>query len=212
MNDQLSSITVSGRSTGYITPDEALLSFSIITYHDQLSRARAENKSISKSILNFLTDQNVDEKYSHGQHIQIGENYKHDRNPNNEKKYQATQNINVCVTDFTGLDNIIDGLFEFELVNFRGPSFRSTKLEKAKDSAIRTALTNAKIKAENMAKVYGKSTGRPLKIEEVQEDHRTVIAYGETRNTSIDDNQSESSFADDQIEVSAQVSVQFILE
>jgi uncharacterized protein YggE len=92
------------------------------------------------------------------------------------------------------------------------PSFRSTKLEKAKDSAIRNALTIAKIKAENMAKVYGKSTGRPLKIEEIQEDHQTLRIDRETRNTSMEDSPSEPSFADGQIEISAQVSVQFIIE
>ena len=212
MNDQLSSITVSGKSTVYITPDEALLSFSIITCHDQLSKARTENTSISKNILSFLTDENVDEKCAQAKHIKIGENYINDKNPNNEKKYQATQNINVCITDFTRLDNIIDGLFAFEIANLKGPSFRSTKLEKAKDSAIRNALTTAKIKAENMAKVYGKSTGRPLKIEEIQEDHQTLRIDRETRNTSMEDSPSEPSFADGQIEISAQVSVQFIIE
>jgi hypothetical protein len=37
-------------------------------------------------------------------HIKIGENYIHDKNPNTEKRDQATQNINVCVTDFTRLE------------------------------------------------------------------------------------------------------------
>ena len=49
-----------------------------------------------------------------------------------QQRDQATQNMNVCVTDFTRLDNIVEGLLAFEVANLKGPSFRSTTLEKGR--------------------------------------------------------------------------------
>jgi len=204
-------INVNGKATVYATPDEALISFSVITTDNDILAAKEKNSSISVKTINFLKQSGVKEEHIQTQYLNIGLNYKHNRNPNQEDKFLATQTFSVCVTDLDNLENIFSGLLTREVANLGNPVFRTTQLEELENEAKIKALKKAKSNAELMASTLDSSIGSVFSISEnTPGGGQFRMAYAETMKSGSADGGSDS-FAAGQLEITATVQVTFLL-
>lgn len=204
-------ITVTGHATVYADPDEALISFSIITTDNDILLAKQKNAEISRNTISYLTKEGVNKKHIQTQYLNVGINYRHERNLK-EGKYQASQSFTVCVTDLENLEDIFIGLLGLNISNLGSPVFRSTKLESFKDEARKQSLANAKHKALLMTNELGQSIGKVQSISESNHNNNLRIAYSDSAENFGSGNSSGNSFALGQLEISAEITVSFIIE
>ncbi len=205
-------VSTMGTATVYVEPNEALISFSVITSDNDILKAKQKNAEISKKTIAFLEKEGVDKKHIQTQYLNVGLNYRYERNPHGEQKYQASQSLSVCVTDLENLEQIMTGLLGLEIANLGSPVFRSSQLETYKDEARKKALKNAKHKAQLMTKELGQSIGRVHSISEVNQNGNNFrIAYADSAEA-MTGNSGGDSFALGQLEITAQISVSFLIK
>ncbi len=210
MNTPLPLVTTTGKDTVYVQPDEALISFTVSTSANEISEAKQKNADISRSTISYLKNKGVKEEHIQTQYLTVGKNYRHDRNPL-EQKYQATQNFSVCVSDLDDLEEIMSGLLDLDIANLGSPQFRSTELEQHKDEARVKALENAKHKAELMTKTLGQTVGSVHAITEGAPAHNNFkMAYARSAE-SMDSGGGGDSFAEGQLEVTSEITVSFLI-
>lgn len=215
MNSQVSDrplINTRGSATVYAIPNEALISFSVITFSNEISDAKNKNGKISIETINYLKRRGVQEKHIQTQYLTVGKNYRHDRDPGRELKFQATQSISVCIEDLKKLEGIMSDLLTKEITNLGTPVFRTTELDKYKSEARAKAILNAKAKAEMLAGELEQTIGKAHRISEVNFEHGGRVAYA---NFAEDSGRSapapQDSFAIGQLEIKADIDVSFNL-
>ncbi|MFK7755351.1 MAG: SIMPL domain-containing protein [Flavobacteriales bacterium] len=212
MNTPLSLVTTTGKATVYAQPDEALISFTVSTSDNDISEAKRKNADISRSTISFLKNEGIKEEHIQTQYLTVGKNYRHDRNPQ-EQKFQATQNFSVCVSNLDDLEEIMTGLLELEITNLGSPQFRSTELEKHKDEARIKAIENAKHKAELMTAALGQTVGKAHSITEAgPQNNNFRMAYAADAESMRSGGGGGDSFAVGQLEVTSEITISFVLK
>lgn len=212
IDPQLPLVTVTGKSTVFVEPNEALISFSVITTDNDIIRAKEKNTEISKNTIQYLTGQGVPKKHIQTEYLNVGLNYRHERNPQGEDKFQASQTFTVCVTKLKNLENIISGLLQQNIMNLGTPRFKSSDLESFKDEARKGAVINAKHKAELLTTELGQTIGNVHSISELSHSNNLRIAYADAAESFGSGNGTGDSFALGQLEISAEITVSFIIE
>jgi uncharacterized protein YggE len=208
-------ISTRGTATVYVEPDEALLSFSILTQGDNLLDARAQNSEISSNTIAHLKNAGIDAKHIQTQYLSVGVRYKDYRNKET-LYYEASQHFQICITNLDDYEEIIMGLLEQGIENLSSPTFRSTKLRETKDEARRKAIVAAREKAEMLAQELGQEIGLAFSISEVvSENNWWATNQNAYSNTSVESNAAgaspESGFALGQLEIKASIDVSFHL-
>ena len=216
MNSQISDrplISTRGSATVYAIPNEALINFSIITLSDDISDAKEKNSKISKETVNYLKKRGIEEKHIQTQYLSVGKNYRHDRNPGKELKFQATQSFSVCVADLKKLEGIMTDLLTMEISNLGSPVFRTTEIKKYQEDARFKAIIDARERAIGLAKQLGQTISKAHRISEVNVSHGGRVAYA---NFAEDAGRSgapqQESFAIGQLEIKAEIDVSFNLD
>jgi len=211
-NSDRSIISTRGTATVYALPNEALISFSIVTTSNELADAKKQNSEISKQTIKYLKSRKIEEKHIQTQYLNIGKNYRWDRNPQVEKKYTATQSFSVCVANLDNLESIICDLLEKDISNLGSPNFRTTELEKHKDEARKKAVLNAKYKAELLAGELDQTIGKAHRISEVTYGgNNGRVAYANFAEDASIGSGSQDSFAIGQLEIKAEIDISFNL-
>jgi len=206
-------INTRGTATVYAIPNEALINFSIITHSNELADAKRKNGAISIETINYLKSRNIEEKHIQTQYLNIGRNYRWDRNPQVEKKYIATQSFSVCISNLDHLESIISDLLQMEISNLSTPNFRTTEIKKYKDQARKKAIANAKYKAELLAGELEQTVGRAHRISEVTFNNTGErFAYANFAEDASISSGGQDSFAIGQLEVKAEIDVSFNLQ
>lgn len=216
MNSQISDrplISTRGSATVYAIPNEALMSFSIVTFSNDISEAKNKNSKISIETVDYLKKKGIEEKHIQTQYLNVGKNYRHDRDPGRELKYQATQSFSVCVADLKELESIMSDLLTMDISNLGSPVFRTTKIKMYMEEARNEAILNARQKAVGLAKQLEQNVGKAHRISEVNFDRGGRVAYAnfaEDAGRSVGPPQ--DSFAIGQLEIKAEIDVSFNLD
>jgi len=214
-SSELSLISTRGTATVYVEPDEALLSFTVLTHGDGLPEARTRNSEISSKVITYLKGAGIDAKHIQTQYLSVAIRYKDYRNKET-LFYEASQSFKICITNLEDYEEIIMGLLERGIENLSSPTFRSTKLRETKDEARRKAIVAAREKAEMLANELGQKIGTAYSINEVvSENNRWAINQNAYSNATVESNSSggssDSGFALGQLEIEASIDVSFHL-
>ncbi len=203
-------ITVTGSGTVYATPDEALLSFSVINSNDDIQVARQENQKISAEVITYLKQQGIADKHIQTQYMRVGKRHRNSHADGNGK-YEASQSISICIDDLTRFEDIMAGLLATGVNNLGSPTFRSTELQKHKDEARKKAVASAKRKAQLLATELGQSIGDAIIIQEGAGGGINRQGAYANFGDSAPSGGSEAGFAPGQLEVKSSVTVSFRL-
>lgn len=171
-----STITVSADGEVTAVPDIAVLSFTSSKDASTSKEAQnALNKEVS-SVLEYLKKQNIAEKDIKSEYGGVTPKYAQNQIycitvpcPQGEVKivgYTATQSINVKVRAVDTANDVRSGLSDLGVKNIYGPTFSIDNEDNLKDSARSKAITNAKIKAETLAKELGVKLGSVVSFSE----------------------------------------------
>jgi len=185
-------ISFSGEGKVFAVPDIAAVSFSIVTEAPTSKVAQDQNSEKSKEVVDFLKNQNIDDKdikttsyniypqYSYprpllrqgseGQAVPLGiesitypEYY-----PSNPKitGYQVNQSFEVKIRDLEKISTVLDGLVTAGANQVNNLGFKVDKEGELKEQARELAIKDAKEKADTLKKQLGIRLGKIVNYNE----------------------------------------------
>ena len=208
------SIHVSGTGKVSVAPDKADLTLSVEVQAKTAEAARNQAANTMAALIKAVKNEDVADKDIQTRSVSLYPNYSPDT-ANKIIGYQLTNQVSVCIRDINKASDIIDSAVKAggNSIRLQGISFAIDKPESALADAREKAYANAKIKAEQYAKLAGVSLGSPLHISEVTDIPATPMPYGEMRTmkAAMSDSASTPVQAGEQ-EVSVTVYVMFGIE
>lgn len=207
---QVPMITVSGEGKVKVVPDQASISISIETKGTRAADVKRENDKKIDVILKFIKKSNIATEDFQTQRVSLNPNYDYEK-----KKYSyiATQNIQILLKDLAKYDELMEGLVNEGINRIDNVEFKSSKLVQLQSDARKLAVKEAKAKAEDFVSVLGQKVGKAILISDnSQSYHPQPRMYAMKSSIAMDESAPRETLAIGEIEITANVSVNFFLE
>ena len=207
---QVPMITVSGEGKVKVVPDQASISISIETKGTRAADVKRENDKKIDVILKFIKKSNIATEDFQTQRVSLNPNYDYEK-----KKYSyiATQNIQILLKDLANYAELMEGLVNEGINRIDNVEFKSSKLVQLQSDARKLAVKEAKAKAEDFVSVLGQKVGKAILISDnSQSYHPQPRMYAMKSSIAMDESAPRETLAIGEIEITANVSVNFFLE
>ena len=209
-NKQVPMINVSGEGKVKIAPDQALISISIETKGTKAAEVKQENDKKMDAILKFIKKSNIAAEDFRTQRISLNPNYDYEK-----KKYSyiATQSVEILLKDLSKYDTLMEGLVNEGINRIDNVEFKSSKMSQLQSDARKLAIKDAKAKAEDFVSVLGQKVGKAILI---SDNTQTYIPpqprmYA-MKSAVMSESATKETLAIGEIEITANVSVSFVLD
>jgi uncharacterized protein YggE len=204
-------INVSGEGKVKIAPDQASISISIETKGTKSEEVKRENDKKMDGILKFIKKSNIATEDFQTQRISLNPNYDYEK-----KKYTyiATQSVQILLKDLSKYDVLMEGLVNEGINRIDNVEFKSSKLVQLQSDARKLAMKDAKAKAEDFVSVLGQKVGKAILISDNSQIYIPQPRMYAMKSMSMDKAESapRETLAIGEIEITANVSVSFVLE
>ena len=160
------SISTSGESVVYVTPDEVQVNFGIETFDADLDKAKALNDERGGRLLKAIKGLGIDPKYIQTDNLQLEIQYRSNRPWEGIAGYFARRMYSVKLKDTKQFEKLVDTGLKNGANQFPGFEFRTTELRKYRDQARKMAVRAAKEKAADLARELDCAIGKPRTISE----------------------------------------------
>lgn len=208
---QIPQITVSGEGKIKVIPDEAIISVGVLNTGKDAKEVKTLNDETIDKVLKFLKKSGIVATDYKTNNVSLNKNYDYEK-----KKYffQANQSISIMLKDIKKYDEIMMGLNETGINSIQGVEFKSSKMEALERDARKKAMQNAKQKAEDYVSVLNQKIGKALLItDNSQTYYPQPVFKGNMMAMAADSESSQrETLAIGEIEITATVSVTFVLE
>lgn len=156
--------TVTASGTGQVSaaPDEAVMWFGVTERAKDAKSALDGASKKAEAISAELKKQGVDAEDIQTAGVNVYPQY--DRNGSTVTGFEASVNYTATVTDIKRLGEIITALANAGAQNVSGPSFGISEDAPYRRDAIKKAVDDARMQAEEMADAAGKSVGEVVSI------------------------------------------------
>ena len=207
---QIPMVTVSGEGKVKVAPDQALISISIETKGTKAEEVKRENDKKMDAILKFIKKSNIAAEDFQTQRISLNPNYDYEKKKYN---YVATQTVQILLRDLSKYDVLMEGLVNEGINRIDNVEFKSSKLTQLQSDARKLAMKEAKAKAEDFVSVLGQKVGKAILISDnSQSYHPQPRMYAMKSSMAMDESAPRETLAIGEIEITANVSVNFVLE
>jgi uncharacterized protein YggE len=207
---QVPMINVSGEGKVKIAPDQALISISIETKGTKAVDIKQENDKKMDAILKFIKKSNIAAEDFQTQRISLNPNYDYEK-----KKYSyiATQSVEILLKDLSKYDTLMEGLVNEGINRIDNVEFKSSKLVQLQSDARKLAIKDAKAKAEDFVSVLGQKVGKAIVISDNSQIYvPQPRMYAMKSSNAMDESISKETLAIGEMEITANVSVSFVLD
>lgn len=160
------SISTTGESVIYVTPDEVQVNFGIETFDADLDRAKALNDDRGGRLVAAVKGLGIDSKYIQTDNLEIEMQYRSNRAWEGIAGYFARRAYSVKLKDAKQFEKLIDVGLKNGANQLLGFNFRTTQLRKYRDQARKMAIKAAKEKAIDLATELDCGVGKPRTINE----------------------------------------------
>lgn len=207
---QIPMITVSGEGKVKAAPDQASISISIETKGTKAVDVKQENDKKMDAILKFIKKSNIATEDFQTQRVSLNPNYDYEKKKHN---YIATQSVLILLKDLSRYDVLMEGLVNEGINRIDNVEFKSSKLIQLQSDARKLAIKEAKAKAEDFVSVLGQKVGKAILISDnSQSYHPQPRMYAMKSSMVMDESAPRETLAIGEIEITANVSVNFVLE
>ncbi len=177
VNDERSTISVSGSADVMVVPDEAIVTLGVDTKNKDIVKAKSENDKKVNDIINIAKKYKIDQKHIKVDYINIrpgdikSNAYYYDIPEKGSENYGyiAKKRIVITMKDLSKFEDFLTDLVKNGAEYISGVDFKTSELRKHKDKARELAVKAAKEKADAMSAVLGQKAGKAFAINEEQE-------------------------------------------
>ncbi len=206
---QIPMINVSGEGKVKVAPDQALISISIETKGTKAEDVKRENDKKMDAVLKFIKKSNIPKEDFQTQRVSLNPNYDYEKKKHN---YIATQSIQILLKYLSKYDELMEGLVDEGINRIDNVEFKSSKLKELQSDARKLAIKEAKAKAEDFVSVLGQKVGKAILISDNSQIYIPQPRMYAMKSMSMDESVARETLAIGEIEITANVSVSFILE
>jgi hypothetical protein len=144
------------------------------------------------------------------QRVSLNPNYDYEKKKYN---YIATQSVRILLRDLSKYDELMEGLVNEGINRIDNVEFKSSKMTQLQSDARKLAIKEAKAKAEDFVSVLGQTVGKAILISDnSQTNPPQPRMYAMKATMSMDESAPRETLAIGEIEITANVSVNFVLE
>jgi len=209
---QVPAITVSGEGKVKTAPDQVSISISIETKGIKANEVKMENDKKMDEILKFIKKSAIAKEDFQTQRVLLNPNYDYVKKKYN---YVATQSIQILLKDLTKYDELMEGLVNEGINRIENVEFKSSKMVQLKSEARKLAIKEAKAKAEDFVSVLNQKIGKAILISDNSPTYNPQQQMYAMKTMAMAMDGAEvprETLAIGEIEISANVSVSFVLE
>jgi uncharacterized protein len=209
---QVPTITVSGEGKVKTAPDQVSISISIETKGIKANEVKMENDKKMDEILKFIKKSAIAKEDFQTQRIQLNPNFDYVKKKYN---YIATQSIQILLKDLSKYDELMEGLVNEGINRIENVEFKSSKMVQLKSEARKLAMKEAKAKAEDFVSVLNQKIGKAILISDNSQTYQPQQQMYAMKTMVMAMDGAEvprETLAIGEIEISANVSVSFVLE
>lgn len=208
-NQLPNTISVGGEGKVMVKPDEAVLYIGVETNNEDSKIAKTQNDAVMAKMIDFLKKSGVNSKDYKTEQVSL---YQRQDYQTKEKYFQASQSIQIQITDLTKYESLMAGLIEAGANKINSVQFRSSEVEKYESEARKKAVENARKKAKDYAETLGQNVGKALMVYENNTQtifprvgQMKAMAYAESDTAT-------QTLAEGEIEITAHVNISFELK
>ena len=207
---QVPQINVSGEGKVKVIPDQATITVTVETKGNNAKEVKKQNDEKIDAVLKFIKKMNVAPSDYKTQRVSLNPQYDYEKKKHN---YNATQTIEILLRDLSKYDELMEGLVDQGINRIDAVTFQSSKLAQYQSEARKLAMKEAKIKAEDYVSVLGQKVGRAMTISDNSQTYYPQPVYATMKSMeSSDTAQPRETLAAGEINITANVTVSFILE
>jgi uncharacterized protein YggE len=206
---QVPMITVSGEGKVKVAPDQASISISIETKGTKSADVKRENDKKMDAILKFIKKSDIATEDFQTQRVSLNPNYDYEKKKYN---YIATQTIQILLKDLAKYDELMEGLINEGINKIDNVEFKSSKMVQLQSDARKLAIKDAKAKAEDFVSVLGQKVGKAILISDNSQTYNPQPRMYAMKATFDAESAPRETLAIGEIEITANVSVNFVLE
>jgi uncharacterized protein YggE len=175
----LNTITMSGTGTVNTLPDEAVIQVGVENSAATAAAALDANSKKTQKVLDRLKADGVPDSAIETTNVAVYPNTSYDPKTGQGKTtgYQATNMVNVTLTDFKLIGQVFAAATEAGANNVSGPTWQLSENSKAMVEALTKAADNSHAKAEGVAAAEGVKIGQVLIVSETTTQSIVPQAY-----------------------------------
>lgn len=207
---QVPQISVSGEGKIKVIPDEATISATVETKGNNVKEVKQKNDEQIDAVLKLIKKMNLAPADYRTQRVALNPQYDYEKK---KTTYNATQTIEIIVRDLNKYDELMEGLVNQGINRIDNVVFQSSKLAQYESDARKLAMKEAKHKAEDYVSVLGQKIGRAMTISDNTQSYTPQPVYARMKTMAMEsDSAQRETLAVGEITITANVSVNFILE
>jgi uncharacterized protein YggE len=207
---QIPQINVNGEGKIKVVPDQVSISATVETKGNNAKDIKKQNDEKIDAVLKFIKKMNIPTADFKTKQVSLNPQYDYEKK---KTSYNAVQTIEIVLKDLTKYDELMEGLVQQGINRIDKVSFESSKLAQYQSEARKIAIKDAKAKAEDYVSVLGQKVGKAITISDNSQIYQPQPMYAGMRmKESADASASNETLAIGEIEITANVSVSFVLE
>jgi uncharacterized protein YggE len=208
---QIPLINVNGEGKVKVAPDQVCISASVETKGNNAKEVKKQNDEKMDAVLKFIKKMNIPTADFKTKQVALNPQYDYEKK---KTSYNATQTVEIIVKDLTKYDELMEGLVQQGINRIDKVSFESSKLAQYQSEARKLAIKDAKTKADEYVSVLGQKVGKAFTISDNSQVYHPQPMYAAMRmKESADDmGASNETLAIGEIEITANVSISFVLD
>ena len=208
---QVPQISVNGEGKVKVVPDQASISVTVETKGNLAKEVKKQNDQKIEAVIKFIKKINLNPTDYKTQRVALNPQYDYEKKQHN---YNASQTIEILLRDLSKYDELMEGLVDEGINRIDNVTFQSSKLGQYQSEARKLAMKEAKLKAEDYVSVLGQKIGKAMTISDNSQTYYPQPMYAAMKTMAVlgDSESPRETLAVGEINITANVSVSFILE
>lgn len=158
------SVTVSGEAREQVSPDQAILSMSLVSRDKDLSTAKRANDAMVEKLVQITGGFKIPKEKIGTSNVQISPEYSYVNNKQEFKGYIVNRSLTITMDELAIHERVLSAIVDAKIDQVNGVDFRLAKPEARADALRVKAVENARTKADALAKAAGAKLGAVLTI------------------------------------------------
>ena len=165
-------IAVVGKATVYVSPDQAMLSFSVVSQANDLTTAKQRHDTAMQKMNVLFSQYDIEQKDVTAENLTIHPRYSYNSDTPKFLYYEITQNISTVITNLDNYEPFLTDLVNNGIDRINDVRFSAKDIKKYKDEARRNAVKAAEEKVQLLCEAaesgsHKPSLGKIIRISEV---------------------------------------------
>lgn len=154
-------ISVVGKATVYVSPDQAMISFSVVSQAKDLTAAKQRHDTVMQKTNTLFNQYGIEQKDVTAENLTIHPRYSYNSDTPKFLYYEITQNISAVITNLDNYEPFLTDLVNTGIDRINDVQFSAKDVKKYKNDARLNAVKAAEEKAQLLCEAASSGNHKP---------------------------------------------------